>query len=90
MDPLVGRLETIHHPHQRYLFEAIRQFSHTETAFDLHYDGLQADPDYLIIGSFAEWTDIYPYEMVEQHFEELAQFGIYTIYKRKAMTSAPT
>jgi len=88
LDPLIGRLSTLHHPHQRYLFEAIRQFSHTETAFDLQYDVLQANPDYLIIGSFAEWTHIYPYEVVEQHFEEVAQFGIYTIYERKAMTSA--
>ncbi len=82
LDALIGRLSDIHHPHQRYLFEAIRQFSHTGTSFDIGYDALQAKPDYLILGGFGEWTNIYPHEMREQHFVKIAQFGIYTIYRR--------
>jgi len=41
-----------HHPNQRYLFLAIRQFSHEQKPFNLDYDLLQADPDYLVTGPF--------------------------------------
>lgn len=71
-----------HHPHQRYLFLAIRQFSHEQRSFDLNYDMLQADPDYLITGGFSDWTRIYPQEQVRAHFAKVAEIGPYRIYER--------
>jgi 4-amino-4-deoxy-L-arabinose transferase-like glycosyltransferase len=71
-----------HHPHQRYLFLAIRQFSHEQRPFDLDYDVLQADPDYLVTGPFSNWTRIYDPEVIETDFVELSEIGVYRIYKR--------
>lgn len=70
-----------HLPHQRYLFEAIRQFSRGQ-AFDLQYDVLQADPDYLVVGTFGAWTNIYPGAEIAAHFTPEARFGAYTLYRR--------
>lgn len=72
-----------HHPHQRYLFEAIRQFSHEQRAFDLDYDLLQADPDYLIIGTFGKCTGIYTAAAVTTSFVPIAEIGDYLIYQRQ-------
>jgi len=71
-----------HHPHQRYLFLAIRQLFHEQKPFDLDYDLLQADPDYLVAGPFSDWTRIYESELVETSFTEIAEIGAYRIYKR--------
>lgn len=83
LDIFLGNLERIHHPPQDYLFEAIRQFSHYEVPFDLSYDLLQSDPDYLIIGPFARWSSIYSPEQVQDHFIQVEQFGGYIIFQRQ-------
>lgn len=83
LDVFMGNLERIHHPPQEYLFQAIRQFSHDQVPFDLPYDVLQANPDYLIIGPFAEWASIYSLDQVRAHFVQVEQFGSYTIFQRK-------
>lgn len=71
-----------HHPHQRYLFEAIRQFSHERQPFDLDYELLQADPDYLIVGTFGKWTRIYNPQDIGSSFVLIAEIGDYLIYER--------
>lgn len=71
-----------HHPHQRYLFLAIRQFSHGHKAFDLGYDTLEADPDYLISGPYSEWIHIYNPLTIQRSFQPIAHIGAYTIYQR--------
>jgi hypothetical protein len=71
-----------HHPHQRYLFLAIRQFSHEQRSFDLDYNLFQADPDYLVTGPFSNWTQIYDPELVNVNFTELVEIGAYRLYKR--------
>jgi hypothetical protein len=71
-----------HHPNQRYLFLAIRQFSQEQKPFDLDYDVLQADPDYLITGPFSDWTHLYEMSSIQSNFRELARFGVYRIYQR--------
>ena len=70
-----------HLPHQRYLFEAVRQFSRGQ-AFNLKYDVLQADPQYLVVGAFGVWTNLYPDAEIAAHFMPEARFGTYTIYRR--------
>jgi len=70
-----------HHPQQALLFEAIRQNSH-HMNFNLTYNALQANPDYLIVGTFSTWTRIYPNWMLKYFFTPVATFGVYTVYKR--------
>lgn len=80
-DALSGHFN-VSHPHQRYLFSAIRQAGHTLTPFDLGYDPLHADPDYLLIGPFATWTRLYHPAVVAEHFTLEADFGPYRLYRR--------
>lgn len=81
LDAISGHMQ-MHHPHQSYLYEAIRQFSHQETAFNLEYDLLQADPQYLITGPFSDWTRIYDPAQIKLYFREIKPSGPYRVYKR--------
>lgn len=69
------------HPHQRYVYEASYQVSRTGR-FDLDYDLLHSDPDYLLAGPFSDWTGIYPQEQLSQHFVLQAEIGPYRLYRR--------
>jgi len=71
-----------HHPHERYLSLAIRQVFHEQKPFDLEYDLLQADPDYLVTGPFSDWTRIYEPELIEASFVKVTEIGVYQIYER--------
>jgi hypothetical protein len=82
LDALSGHWQ-YHHPHQRYLFEAIRQSSHEQRPFDLRYDALQANPDYLVAGPFSDWTRLYDQAVVEANFKLLTQIGPYRVYARQ-------
>ncbi len=81
LGPLSGHMK-IHHPHQNYIFEAIRQTFHERKPFQLIYDPLQADPQYLITGPFSDWTRIYDTSLISEYFEEIAVIGPYRIYQR--------
>lgn len=83
LDALSGHRE-YHHPGQAYLFMAIRQFSHEKRNFELAYDPLQADPDYLVTGTMSDWTGIYPPEVLERDFVLVVAFGNYRLYRREA------
>ncbi len=84
----LSRHRAFHHPHQRYLFEAIRQFSHARAPFDLRYDPLQANPDYVIVGAFGAWTHIYRPEALARLFTLEQQIGPYRIYRRARFARA--
>jgi hypothetical protein len=71
-----------HHPNQHYLFQAIRQSAYEEQVFDLDYDILQSDPDYLITGSFSDWTGLYSQADIQANFTPVASFGLYIVYER--------
>jgi 4-amino-4-deoxy-L-arabinose transferase-like glycosyltransferase len=71
-----------HHPAQSYLFLAIRQQAHKQP-FNLEYDVLQANPDYLVTGPFSGGTLIYNEAAVGANFQSLAKFGPYEIFQRK-------
>jgi 4-amino-4-deoxy-L-arabinose transferase-like glycosyltransferase len=71
-----------HHPDIRYQFLADRQRFHEQKPFDLNYDTLQADPDYLITGPFSDWTTVYNAQVVNANFTKLAEIGLYRIYGR--------
>ena len=71
-----------HHPHQLMMWEALRQHSR-ERQFNLKYDLLQANPDYLLLGTFGVWTGIYDMKIVGEQFDWEAGFGPYQLYRRK-------
>ena len=85
IDALSGH-RRVHHPHQEYLFLAIRRAflapppEAQRDAFQLGYDPLQADPDYIVSGPFSEWTRIY--DRVLNNFRVVAQFGRYRLFER--------
>jgi hypothetical protein len=73
-----------HHPSHIETYTAIRQLFHERRDFDLNYDLLQANPDYLLTGPFSAWTGIYPDSAIERQFVKIAQDGPYTLYRRAA------
>jgi len=64
------------------MFLAIRQLAHEHKPFDLGYDTLQANPDYLIAGVIGDRTRIYDMQVVRTHFSLVAEFGPYRVYRR--------
>ncbi len=76
------RHRAYHFPDQYYMFLSIRQYWHQRTAFDLQYEILQASPDYLLIGDFGSWTNIYTNAVVSQYFRPLHNEGRYRLYER--------
>ena len=71
-----------HHPDLSYLYEAERQEFHARVPFALHYDTLQADPDFLISGPFSQWTHLYDPEVIRTSFRKLTTIGQYVIFER--------
>lgn len=68
---------TYHHPDQIYLMIATRQLFLEDGVFDLEYDVLQSDPDYLLKGIFSNWTGIYDEDVIAREFRSLATFKPY-------------
>ncbi|MBI1276758.1 MAG: hypothetical protein GC179_01385 [Anaerolineaceae bacterium] len=79
---------TTHHEFHRanytYLYEAIRQRWHENIPFDLKYNLLQANPDYIVIGKTSNWLELYDTAQVQLNFRPVIQFGDYQLleYKR--------
>src|SRR5579859_586093 len=71
-----------HHPEASYEYLADRQWFDDHTGFNLGYDVLQANPDYLITDAFSDWTGVYNTRVVQQQFVQVAEFGSYRIYQR--------
>jgi len=70
------------HPPQAMLLSATRQQFVEHNAFNLPYDLLHADPDYLLTGPFSVWTGIYSPQIVASHFNEVFRSGPYTLWAR--------
>ncbi len=81
--------ERFHLPHQKFLFQAIRQRTASEYLFTLDYDALQRDPDYLLMGKFGSWTGIYGRELLASCFSPIASDGPYILYQRIECSSHP-
>jgi hypothetical protein len=77
-----SRHVNFHHPNQNDLYVATEQHFVQARPFDLDYDALQADPDYLISEKFSQWTMIYDPVVLAENFELIAEFGAYQIYQR--------
>jgi len=71
------------HPPQLLLLLATQQRFLERAEFDLEYPLLGADPDYLLIGPFSSWTNIYGFHDVEAYFTEINTYGPYTLWGKK-------
>ena len=81
LDAMSGHWE-IHHPSEADDFEAIRQIFYEKKKPKLNYDELQANPDYLIVGTMSDFTGVYDEETLNKHFQLVVQFGSYRVYQR--------
>lgn len=45
------------------------------------YDFLAARPDYVVVGRFAQWTNLYPLERLERHGQPVSTIGPYVLYE---------
>jgi hypothetical protein len=70
-----------HYPHQLVLQQTLRDYAR-EGTFNLRYDALQADPDFLLQGPFSAWTGIYTPAVLAAHFRVACAYGPFTLYAR--------
>jgi 4-amino-4-deoxy-L-arabinose transferase-like glycosyltransferase len=48
----------------------------------LHYDGLAARPEYVVVGAFGQWVGIYSAEALARDYTPAYSAGPYTLYRR--------
>ena len=62
---------------------AIDQVNYGGEPVQNRYDFLQTQhPEYLLVGEFSKWTEIYPYDYVQENYELMQSFGDYDLYRR--------
>jgi 4-amino-4-deoxy-L-arabinose transferase-like glycosyltransferase len=76
-----------HRANYRYMYDVIQQYGHERRPFDLGYNVLEVDPDFLSIGFMADWTHLYDPDTVKSNFSEIARFGQYQIFQRVRKTT---
>jgi len=74
-----------HHPPAALEYLADRQLFMERTDFNLGYDWLPADPDYVIVGPFSDWTKLYAPQVLQQQFVLATQIGPYRVYRRAGL-----
>ncbi len=72
----------IHRANYTYLYKAIRQRWHENIPFDLKYNVLQSNSDYLVVGQTSTWLELYNKTIVLLSFKPLARFGDYQLLQR--------
>jgi 4-amino-4-deoxy-L-arabinose transferase-like glycosyltransferase len=84
-DPEMGFMtdHNYHYPPQALLAVAIEQVNYNGEPVKDHYDFVQTEhPDYLLVGEFSKWTEIYSPEELVGQYEWVVTFGDYELYKR--------
>lgn len=82
-EPQMGFLtdHRYHYPPQLLLNRTVRQVWMGETPVSELYDFTELDPEYVLIGEFARWVDVYPVERLQASgytvIESLGQFDLY-------------
>lgn len=84
-DPEMGFLtdHNYHYPPNALLAVAVDQVYYGGDPVQERYDFVQTEqPDYLLVGVFSKWTEIYPLEELSDQYELIATFGDYDLYRR--------
>jgi 4-amino-4-deoxy-L-arabinose transferase-like glycosyltransferase len=70
------------YPAQRHLHTVMRQQS-LDQPFQVDYDTLAANPDYLLVGPFSDLTGIYSHDVLSGRFVLELAVGPYRVYSRR-------
>jgi len=84
-DPEMGFLtdHNYHYPPNALLAVAVDQVYYGGEPVQGRYDFVQTEqPDYLLVGEFSKWTEIYPLEELTSGYELVQTFGDYDLYRR--------
>jgi hypothetical protein len=84
-DPEMGFLtdHNYHYPPNALLAKAVDKVYYGGEPVQGHYDFVQTEkPEYLLLGEFSKWTEIYPYDLIESEYELVQSFGVYDLYQR--------
>lgn len=79
---VLGPHVNYHYPDQRYLYQAIYQQGR-RLPYDLTYDMLKANPDYLVVGPFSGMTQIYRAQTIDANFAPVIKIGTYQLFERR-------
>ena len=83
-DPEMGFLtdHNYHYPPNALLAVAVNQVYYYGEPVQEHYDFVQTEhPEYLLVGEFSKWTEIYPIEELMADYELIQTFGDYDLYR---------
>lgn len=83
-DPEMGFLtdHNYHYPPNALLAIAVDQVYYGGEAVQGHYDFVQTEkPEYVLIGEFSKWTEIYPADFVQTNYQLMQSFGDYDLYQ---------
>jgi 4-amino-4-deoxy-L-arabinose transferase-like glycosyltransferase len=84
-DPEMGFLtdHKYHYPPNALLAIAVDQVYYGGEPVQQHYDYVQTEtPEFVLLGEFSKWTEIYPYELIQSDYELVQSFGQYDLYQR--------
>lgn len=84
-DPEMGFLtdHNYHYPPNALLAIAVNQVYYGGEPVQDRYDFLQTEkPEYLLLGEFSKWTEIYPADEIQSNYQLVQSFGDYDLYKR--------
>jgi hypothetical protein len=85
-DPEMGFLtdHNYHYPPQILLNTAVKYIWQGTTPPALEYDFVQsARPEYVLVGPFGTWVQIYPAEMLGYNYVSMTSVGAYVLYQRQ-------
>jgi len=85
-EPQMGFLtdHRYHYPPQWLLNRAVRQVWLGETPVAELYDFTELAPDFVLIGEFGRWVDVYPVERLQQAgYERVETVGQFELYRRR-------
>jgi 4-amino-4-deoxy-L-arabinose transferase-like glycosyltransferase len=84
-DPEMGFLtdHNYHYPPNALLAVAVDQVYYGGEPVQNRYDFVQAEhPEYLLVGEFSKWTELYSLKELQENYELLQTFGDYDLYQR--------
>ncbi|MDX1377889.1 MAG: glycosyltransferase family 39 protein [Anaerolineales bacterium] len=72
-----------HYPPNALLAVAVNQVYYFGEPVKNHYSFVQTEhPEYLLVGEFSKWTEIYPLEELVGEYDLVQTFGEYDLYQR--------
>jgi hypothetical protein len=88
-EPQMGFLtdHNYHYPPQLLLNRAVRQEWLKETPVAELYDFEEYSPQFVLVGEFSRWINVYPVERLENHYELITTVGQYELYGRETGAS---